>query len=58
MTGATPCCGELLRQIPAAKNQHDAASRGAPTRTEAATNAGLSRDQRVTAGRPAGQGRG
>lgn len=45
--------GELLKQIPEAKNQHDAASRAygdAPTsRSEAAAAAGMSRDQKVTA---------
>lgn len=38
-------CGELLKEIEKAKNQHDAASRDAPTRTKAATQAGLSKDQ-------------
>lgn len=44
-------CGELLKQIEGAKNQHDAKSRGArgaapPSRSAAATAAGLSRDQK------------
>jgi len=43
-------CGELLRAIKAASNQHDSASRargGAPTsRSQAARDAGLSRDQK------------
>lgn len=47
-------CGELLRQIKPAKNQHDASARaqdgdGPRTRTEAATQAGLSERQRKTA---------
>ena len=45
-------CGELLRQIETAKNQHDAkarASDGGGTRTQAAQDAGLSKRQQVTA---------
>ena len=46
-------CGELLKEIRPAKNQHEVkvrASGGAPTsRTQAAKDAGLSRDQRVAA---------
>jgi hypothetical protein len=44
-------CGELVREIKPAKNQHDVdASGGAPTgRFQAARRAGLSRDQTVTA---------
>lgn len=47
-------CGELLRQIEPAKNQHDADTRAQEgtlprTRTEAATGAGLSEHQRKTA---------
>jgi hypothetical protein len=42
--------GEILRSIPAAVNQHEVASGGAPTgRFQAAREAGLSRDQTVTA---------
>lgn len=45
-------CGELLKQIEPAKNQHDASARVGTvpsTRTQAATNAGLSERQRKTA---------
>ena len=46
-------CGELLKQIPRAKNQHDAQARahdGAVTsRSDAARDAGLSERQKVTA---------
>jgi hypothetical protein len=46
-------CGELLRQIEAARNQHDASQRArdgtVPSRTSAATEAGLSEHQRKTA---------
>lgn len=47
-------CGELLKQIPPAANQHDAESRAQDgtvprTRTEAATEAGMSERQRKTA---------
>ena len=42
-------CGVLLQEFEKAKNQHDAASRSAPTRTQAATQAGLSKDQAVNA---------
>jgi len=47
-------CGELLKQIPDGKgiNQHTEHREGAlPTRTEAATEAGLSERQRKTARR-------
>jgi hypothetical protein len=41
--------GELLKEIPAAKNQHEVAGGGAPTgRMQAAREADLSRDQTVT----------
>ena len=49
-------CGELLKQIDPAKNQHDAANRadkGELTRTEAAEQAGLSLHQHRTAVRVA-----
>jgi hypothetical protein len=50
-------CGEILKKIEAAKNQHDAkarAGRGAPTsRRAAAKAAGLSKDQQVQAARVA-----
>ena len=49
---AVRCCGELLTQIPDAKgrNQHTEDQAGAlPTRSEAATAAGLSEHQRKTA---------
>jgi hypothetical protein len=50
-------CGELLRSIEPPKNQHDKearASRGVPTsRADVAREAGLSKDQRVTAMRVA-----
>ena len=48
---ATDRCGELVREIRPAKNQHDIdAGGGAPTgRFQAARRAGLSRDQTVTA---------
>lgn len=43
-------CGELVREIHPAKNQHDVASGGAATgRFQAARDAGLSRDQTVRA---------
>lgn len=46
-------CGELLRQIPPAKNQHDAASRAhdgaVMSRSEAAHQAGMSERQKVAA---------
>ena len=43
-------CGELLKAITPAKNQHDGAKGDAPpSRTKAATNAGMSRDQKRTA---------
>jgi hypothetical protein len=46
--------GELLKEIPAAKNQHEVAGGGAPTgRMQAAREADLSRDQTVTPQRPA-----
>jgi hypothetical protein len=49
-------CGELLKQIEPAKNQHDAACRadkGGLTRTEAAEHAGMSLHQQRTAVRVA-----
>jgi len=43
-------CGELLKQIEPAKNQHSDACGDSPTsRSDAARKAGLSRDQKVTA---------
>ena len=45
-------CGELLKQVEPAKNQHDANARDGTvpsTRTQAATDAGLSERQRKTA---------
>jgi hypothetical protein len=45
-------CGELLKQVPSgqgAKNQHGELRGGAVTRQEAATDAGLSERQRITA---------
>jgi hypothetical protein len=48
-------CGELLKDVEKAKNQHDAANKsasgGAPTSTrkQVAENAGMSKDQAVTA---------
>lgn len=40
-------CGELLKDIEKATNQHDAASRDTPTRKTAAEQAGMSKDQAV-----------
>jgi len=42
-------CGELLRSIAPATNQHDARAGDHPSRTQAATDAGLSVHQRKTA---------
>jgi hypothetical protein len=42
-------CGELLKAIALAKNQHDARGSDPPSRTKAASNAGLSDHQRRTA---------
>jgi hypothetical protein len=42
-------CGELLKAIAPAKNQHDAREGDRPGRTQAANDAGLSERQRKTA---------
>ena len=46
-------CGEMLKQVEPAKNQHDAADRahvgGDTSRSQAARDAGLSERQKVTA---------
>jgi hypothetical protein len=46
-------CGELLRAIEAAANQHRARGGGPPSRAQAARDAGLSRDQKRNAMRVA-----